>query len=258
MSQRLLILLTNDDGVHAEGIQALRRTFEAEDGVDVVVVAPDRERSASGHALTLHRPIFANPVQMPGTQVPMYAVTGTPADCAKLAIEELLPRRPDLVISGINRGANLGTDVIYSGTVSAAVEGTVQGIPAIAASLCTWAPFDYTWPARFVRDLAFRVARDGLPAGVLLNVNIPPVPDPAHLAGVAITKMGVRRYENQWSRRVTPRGQTYYWLAGDVAELDNDPDSDVVAIQQNKISISPLHLDLTAHWFMDDLKEWQF
>lgn len=255
----MLILLTNDDGLYADGIQALRKVLEAEPGVEVVMVAPDRERSASGHAITMHRPIFANPVQMPGTAVVMYSVTGTPADCTKLAIEELLPRRPDLVISGINRGSNLGTDVIYSGTVSAAIEGTILGIPAIAASLCTWAPFDFSFAARWVRDLAFRVlAEGGLPAGVLLNVNIPPVPDQEHLEGVAITKMGVRRYENQWSKRVAPRGQTYYWLAGEVAELRNDPDSDVVAVQQNKISITPLQLDLTAYDHVSRLKEWQF
>lgn len=254
----LLILLTNDDGLHADGIQALRKVLEPEKGVQVFMVAPDRERSASGHAITMHRPLFANEIRLPGTGVPMYAVTGTPADCAKLAIEELMPRRPDLVISGINRGPNLGTDIIYSGTVSAAIEGTILGVPAIAASLATWAPFDYSFAARFVRDLAFRVIREGLPKGTLLNVNIPPVPDAEHLEGVAITKMGVRRYVNQWTRRVAPRGQTYYWLAGEVAELHNDPDSDVVAVQNNKISITPLQLDLTAYETLARLKEWPF
>ncbi len=253
----MLILLTNDDGLHADGIQALRKVLEAEPGMEVILVAPDRERSASGHALTLHRPLFAHQVQMPGTTVPMYSVTGTPADCAKLAIDELLPRRPDLVISGINRGSNLGTDVFYSGTVSAAIEGTILGIPAIAASLATFDPFDYGFAARFVRDLALRVVREGLPAGVLLNVNIPPV-SPENLAGVAITRMGVRRYDNEWTRRVTPRGQPYYWLAGEVAELPNDPDSDVVAVQNHQISITPLRLELTADDVLPQLKAWQF
>lgn len=256
----MLILLTNDDGVYADGLQAMRRCLEELPDAEVWVVAPDRERSASGHAITLHRPLFPKEVPIPGARGRVYAVTGTPADCAKLAIEELMPRRPDLVISGINRGANLGTDVIYSGTVSAAIEGAILGIPAIAVSLTTYAPVDpddYGLAARFVRDLGMRVLREGLPRGTLLNVNVPPVPADL-LAGVAMTKLGVRRYKNQWDRRVDPRGQVYYWLAGEVEELHNDPDSDVVAVQQNKISITPLQLDLTDYATLQALKAWQF
>lgn len=205
----------------------------------------------------MHRPVFPNRVQLPDTQVPMYSVTGTPADCAKLGIEELLPERPDLVISGINRGANLGTDVIYSGTVSAAIEGTILGIPAIAVSLCTFEPFDYGFAARFTRDLALRVAREGLPRGTLLNVNIPAVPE-SEVAGVAITKLGVRLYKNQWDRREDPRGKVYYWLAGEVMELHNDPDTDVMALRSNQVSITPLQSDLTDYQELERLKSWSF
>nr|PZN44975.1 MAG: 5'/3'-nucleotidase SurE [Bacillota bacterium] len=251
------ILLTNDDGVYAEGLQALREALEELPDVELYIVAPDRERSASGHAITLHRPIFPTRIEMPGTRAVIYSVSGTPADCAKLAIEELLPGRPDLVISGINHGPNLGTDVIYSGTVSAAIEGTILGIPAVAVSLCTFGPGDYTFAAQFTRDLALRVVREGLPRGTLLNVNIPPV-SPAQCAGVAITKLGVRLYKNQWDRRVDPRGKVYYWLAGEVMELHNDPDSDVVAVQNNLISITPLQLDMTDYRLRERLKGWSF
>lgn len=258
---QLLILLTNDDGLHAIGIQAMRRELEEMPGVEVWVVAPDRERSASGHAITLHRPLFATEATAQGGTAPqtrLFSVTGTPADCAKLGIEELLPRRPDLVISGINRGANLGTDVLYSGTVSAAVEGTILGIPAIAVSYASFSattPEDYALAARFARRLAERVQAEGLPAGTLLNVNVPAVEED-FLAGVAITKLGVRLYQNQWDRRVDPRGKVYYWLAGEVMEQHNDPDTDVVAVQNNKISVTPIQLDLTDYQTLKTLKEW--
>lgn len=219
------------------------------------MVAPDRERSASGHAITIHRPLFPVRVEIPAARCPCFSVTGTPVDSTKLAIEELLPRRPDLVISGVNRGSNLGTDVLYSGTVSAAIEGTILGAPAIAASLCSFQAEDFAFAAAFVRQLARKVLTEGLPPRTLLNVNIPAVP-PAELVGVAVTRLGIRAYKNSWDRRTDPRGKIYYWLAGEVAELHNEPDTDVVAVQRNLISVTPIQLDLTDRAQIERLNSW--
>ena len=250
-----LILLTNDDGIFAAGIQAMRQELERIGGHEVWAVAPDRERSASGHAITMYRPLFPVKADIPGAQSPCYSVTGTPADSAKLAIEALLPRRPDLVISGINRGANLGTDVFYSGTVAAALEGPILGIPAIAASLDSWHSKDYSVAARFTAELALKVLADGLPPGTLLNVNIPGrSQEPPK--GVRVTRVGRRLYKDQWDKRVDPRGKTYYWLAGELAEVENGPDTDVKAVEEGYISVTPIHLDLTRYDQMDRLKGW--
>lgn len=250
-----LILLTNDDGIFAPGINAIREELEQIGGLDIWAVAPDRERSASGHAITMYRPLFPLEAKIPGAQSPCYSVTGTPADSAKLAIEALLPRRPDLVISGINRGANLGTDLFYSGTVAAALEGPILGIPAIAASLDSWTSEDYKTAARFTAGLALKVLKEGLPPGTLLNVNIPAVTD-EQIKGVRITKMGRRLYRDQWDRRVDPRGRTYYWLAGELMQLDNDPDSDVAAVEAGYVSVTPVQLDLTRYDQVGRLQGW--
>lgn len=252
----MLVLLTNDDGILADGIQAMRAAMEAVPGCEVWAVAPDRERSASGHAITMHKPLFPLPVEIPGAQAPCYSVNGTPADAAKLAIDALLPRKPDLIISGINRGANLGTDLFYSGTVSAALEGPILGIPAIAVSLDRHkGMLDYQPAAEVARDLALRVRKEGLPPGTLLNVNVPGTPAD-QWKGTRITRVGKRIYQNQWERRVDPRGRTYYWLAGEVAETENDADSDVVAVNEGYVSITPVQLDLTRYDQIDRLKEW--
>jgi len=250
-----LILLTNDDGIYAPGIHALRTRLESIAGLEVWAVAPDRERSASGHAITMYRPLFPLKADIAGALSPCYSVTGTPADSAKLAIEALLPRRPDLVISGINRGANLGTDLFYSGTVAAALEGPILGIPAIAASLDSWDSQDYSVAADFASDLAQKVLKEGLPEGTLLNVNVPALAR-AEIKGVRVTKMGRRLYRDQWDRRTDPRGRTYYWLAGELMELDNDPDSDVATVEAGYISLTPIHLDLTRYDQVSRLKGW--
>lgn len=250
-----LILLTNDDGIYAPGIGAIREELERIGGHDVWAVAPDRERSASGHAITMYRPLFPLKAEIPGAKTPCYSVTGTPADSAKLAIEALLPRRPDLVISGINRGANLGTDLFYSGTVAAALEGPILGIPAIAASLDSWTSSDYSAAAHFTAQLALKVLAEGLPAGTLLNVNIPAVPR-EQIKGVRATRMGRRLYRDQWDKRTDPRGRTYFWLAGELMELDNEADTDVVAVEQGYISVTPVQLDLTRYDQMDRLGGW--
>jgi 5'-nucleotidase len=250
-----LILLTNDDGINAPGINAIRTELERVGGHEVWAVAPDRERSASGHAITMYRPLFPVKADIAGATSPCYSVTGTPADSAKLAIEALLPRRPDLVISGINRGANLGTDVFYSGTVAAALEGPILGIPAIASSLDSWTGQEYGAAAHFTAELALKVLADGLPEGTLLNVNVPNRPRD-QIGGVRITRLGRRLYKDQWDQRVDPRGKTYYWLAGELMDLDNGPDTDVKAVEQGYISVTPIHLDLTRYDQMQRLNGW--
>jgi 5'-nucleotidase len=251
-----LILLTNDDGINAPGIGAIRAELERIGGHEIWAVAPDRERSASGHAITMYRPLFPLKAEIEGATSQCYSVTGTPADSAKLAIEALLPRRPDLVISGINRGANLGTDVFYSGTVAAALEGPILGIPAIASSLDSWTQKDYSTAARFTAQLALKVLAEGLPEGTLLNVNIPDRPR-EQLLGVRTTRLGRRLYRDQWDRRTDPRGKTYYWLAGELMDLDNGPDTDVTAVADGYISVTPIHLDLTRYDQMKRLESWE-
>ncbi|MGE5676338.1 MAG: 5'/3'-nucleotidase SurE [Mycobacterium leprae] len=250
-----LILLTNDDGIMAPGINAIRRELQRVGGFEIWAVAPDRERSASGHAITMYRPLFPLKADVEGAEGPCYSVTGTPADSAKLAIEALLPRHPDLVISGINRGANLGTDLFYSGTVAAALEGPILGIPAIASSLDSWSSNDYSVSARFTAQLAIKVLREGVPAGTLLNVNIPARPT-SDIKGVKVTKMGRRLYRDQWDKRIDPRGRTYYWLAGELMELHNDSDSDVAAVEAGYISVTPVQLDLTRYDQKERLGSW--
>lgn len=250
-----LVLVTNDDGIHAPGINAMRRALEQVEGLEVWSVAPDRQRSASSHALTMYRPLFPMKMEIPGATSPCYSVTGTPADSAKLAIEELLPRKPDLVISGINQGPNLGTDIFYSGTVAAALEGPILGIPAIAASLDSFTSDDYTVAAEYVTNLALWVLKEGLPPGTLLNINVPGL-SKEEIKGVRVAKMGRRLYRDQWDKRKDPRGRTYYWLAGVLADLTNDQDSDVVAVEQGYVSLTPLQLDLTRYELLDRLRGW--
>lgn len=250
-----LVLLTNDDGIFAPGINALRARMEQIDELEVWAVAPDRERSASGHAITTYRPLFPIRVSIPGAKAPCISVTGTPADSAKLAIEAILPRRPDLVISGINRGANLGTDLFYSGTVAAALEGPILGIPAIACSLDSFDSQDYSAAADFTAHLACTVLRKGLPAGTLLNVNVPALPR-EQIKGVKVTKMGRRLYRDQWDRRVDPRGREYYWLAGELAEVSNEEESDVAVTAAGYISVTPVQLDLTRYDQLRRIADW--
>ncbi|MGI5838264.1 MAG: 5'/3'-nucleotidase SurE [bacterium] len=247
------VLLTNDDGIAAAGLEALRQVFEAA-GTTVTVVAPDRERSGSGHSITFYKPLRVNEVEYPDSRTKGIAVNGTPSDCVKLAVEAIMPARPDLVISGINNGPNLGTDVLYSGTVSAAVEGALLGLPSLAVSLATFDHFDYSWAAGFVNYLARVLLEKGLPPNTLLNVNIPPGAE--DLAGVAITRLGVRRYENQFDKRVDPHGRTYYWLAGEAVEAEHGGNVDIDAVRRRLISITPIHFDLTNYGIMRELDGW--
>ena len=248
---RIQILLTNDDGIYAEGLSVLRAALQ-EVG-DVTVVAPERPRSASGHAITLHKPLRAAQVSLPwGGEG--YAASGTPSDCVVLGIFALMPRC-DLVVAGINLGPNLGEDLTYSGTVSAAMEGCICGKPSIAVSVADYEHPDYQPAARFTAQLLRKVATNGLPPNTLLNVNVPNIPAD-EIQGVAITRQGKRRYEGRVERRLDPRGRAYYWLGGEAIEDFDGEGTDGNAIQQGKISVTPLHLDLTSYAFADTLRTW--
>ncbi|HEY3378290.1 MAG TPA: 5'/3'-nucleotidase SurE [Armatimonadota bacterium] len=246
------ILVTNDDGIFAEGISALRDALSAIG--DVTVVAPERPRSASGHAITLHKPLRADLVRMPwGGEG--YATNGTPSDCVVLGILALMPHC-DLVVSGINLGPNLGEDLTYSGTVSAAMEGAICGKPAIAVSVADYEHPDYGPAARFTARLARQVLLHGLPSDVLLNVNVPNLPSD-ELGEPVITHQGKRRYEGRVEQRIDPRGRAYYWLGGEIIEDISGAGSDGEAVMAGKISITPLHLNLTNRDFAKVLAGWQ-
>ncbi|MBO8167594.1 MAG: 5'/3'-nucleotidase SurE [Thermoanaerobacteraceae bacterium] len=243
------ILLTNDDGIYAKGLQTLLEHIKPLG--DVFVVAPERERSASGHGITVHKPLRANEVR------PMqYAVSGTPADCVKLALEALLPEKPDLIISGINLGANLGTDVLYSGTVSAAIEGIMAGIPALAVSLVSYDEnSDFSTAASITTDLCRALAHRQFPRETLLNVNVPQG-SLEDIKGVRVTTLGIRRYKNSVEERKDPRGKSYYWLGGQVENIASREDSDLVAVSDNYVSITPVHFDLTNYRILEQIRNW--
>lgn len=247
------ILVSNDDGINAPGIRALAETLATEH--EVWVVAPDRERSATGHALTLHKPLRVETIDFFRGVAGAWAVNGTPSDCIKLGSWALIKGKPDVVISGINRGPNLGMDIIYSGTVSAAVEGSMMGYPALAVSSASFDDKHYDAAAKSVLGLLEKIMANPLPSRTLWNMNVPAVPF-EQLAGVAITKLGVRRYTDVFESRVDLRGRTYYWLAGEVIESDEAANSDVMAIRQNKVALTPVHYDLTSYTLLQDLQPW--
>lgn len=248
------ILVSNDDGILAPGIQALALALATEH--EVTVMAPDRERSATGHALTLHKPLRVEKVALGGNVKAAYAVNGTPSDCVKLAVGTLLEEPPDLVFSGVNRGPNLGTDVIYSGTVSAALEGTILGITSVAFSLASFSDVGYDEASQFALVMARMLQGRRLPPKVLLNVNYPAISEEAPHE-VRITRLGERKYTDIFETRTDPRGRTYYWLAGEVVEVEEAHDTDVTAIRENCISVTPIHYDMTYRPMIDDLKRWQ-
>jgi len=248
------ILVTNDDGILAPGSQELAKSM-AELG-DVVISAPIEEKSAIGHGITIRDPIRIKEMKFPRISR-AWAVGGTPADCVKLAVQELVCEQCSLVISGINNGPNLGTDVLYSGTVSAAIEGAILGLPSIAISLASYDAEDYSVAAKVARILAERVYQNKelIPPDTLLNVNVPAVPL-EELKGFKITRLGTREYTNVFDKRQDPRGNTYFWLAGNVVPIqEDDPDLDVVAVENKYVSITPIHFDLTNYRIMKMIKE---
>lgn len=243
----MLILATNDDGIHSPGLRAMVLALQRFGRV--VVVAPDRERSAVSHALTLHSPLRAT------EQAPdWWAVDGTPTDCVNLGIHGLLQDRPDLVVSGINQGANLGDDLTYSGTVAAAMEATLMGVPAMAFSLSSdrFLPDDFQGCGQWISQLAEQVIAHGLPADTFLNINLPK----GEPRGMKLTRQGKRRYADAVVRNVDPRGRNYYWIgAGDLVFQDL-PGTDAYAVDHSYVSVTPLHLDLTNYAAFERLRQW--
>jgi 5'-nucleotidase len=246
MTTKPLILVTNDDGVHSPGIRALAAGLKALG--EVHIVAPDREVSACSQSLTLKHPLRAEVVE---PQV--HSVDGTPADCVNLALVKLLPRRPDLVVSGINRGANLGEDVFYSGTVGGAREGTFFGVPSIAVSLAARNEGDFGPSSAFAARLVGMVLEKGLPERTLLNVNVPPgVP-----IGVAVTVQGRREHEGTIFEGLDPRRRTYYWIEEGRDKWVSDDMSDIHAVRQGLISVTPLQTDTTHHAVLTAFRAWE-
>jgi len=242
------ILVTNDDGYLAEGLRTL--VDAVRELGEVSVVAPDREQSATSHSLTLH-----NPLRVSARGEGVYAVDGTPTDCVILALGELLDGRPDVVLSGINHGQNLGDDVLYSGTVAAAMEATILGVPAVALSLVGAQRDQLPGWAPVVSRILARLLRSGgaaLPPETLLNINLPAVP-PAQVKGVRITALGRREYLNAITRAMDPNGREYFWIGGGEGRWWGGPDSDFRAIREGYISVTPLHLDLTNHELREEL-----
>ncbi len=247
------ILVTNDDGIFAEGIYKLAKRLSEEH--EVFVVAPDRQRSATGHAITMHHPLRANKVKFFDTDIAAWSVDGTPSDCVKLALEALLQEMPDFVISGINDGPNLGTDVLYSGTVSAAVEGAIHGIQSMAISMAYTKNIDFSIGSEFAFKMVGELKANMLPKDTLLNVNIPNT-SKDDLKGVKVTTLGIRRYKNAFEKRHDPRGNEYYWLSGEVINEIQGKDSDINAIKDNFISMTPIHYDLTKFDLIQTIENW--
>jgi len=235
----MIILLCNDDGIYSEGLTAVEAALRKVG--EIYTVAPDRAQSSMSHALTLHRPLRVQELAPR-----RLAVDGTPVDCVKLSLTGLLPVRPNLVISGINKGPNLGDDIIYSGTVSAAIEGALLGIPAIAVSLVTFKDFDFRVAAEFTAALVERIAERGIPAKTLLNVNVPPGAKNA-IRGWRATRMGKRHYSETIVERVDPRGGKYYWIGGDDLGFADEEGTDCKAVSEGYISVTPLQVDLTDY-----------
>ena len=250
--KRPLILVSNDDGYDSPGIYALVMSLRTI--ADVVVVAPATQQSAVGHAITVQTPLRARPIQR-GRHFSGWAVEGTPADSVKLGVSTLLDRKPDLVVSGINHGMNTSVNVIYSGTVSAATEGAVLGIPAIAMSLASHSlKADMRAAAAFARKISAEVLKRGLPPGTLLNVNVPNVP-PEEIKGVSVTKQGRSWWDDGFETRRDPVGRDYYWLVGEYV-WDKDPVVDDSALQRNMISVTPLHYSLTDEALFEQMQDW--
>ena len=248
--KRPKILICNDDGIFSPGIYALWEAM-CEIG-DPIVVAPDTERSAVGHAITLIDPLRVTSINRSGG-FKGFAVSGTPADCAKIAIKSILNEKPDLMISGINAGSNIGKNLIYSGTVSAATEGTMLGIPSIAISLNSFSFDDYRASKQVAKDIANNVLSEGIPIGTLLNVNVP-FCEPSKIKGIKITRQGSQYFKDQFEKREDPRRRIYYWMKGDMIQTDKELIYDGKALQENYISITPIQFDMTDESCLGELK----
>lgn len=255
MKKKPLILVTNDDGITAPGIRALISVMK-ELG-EVVVVAPDSPQSGTGHAITVNNTLYINKVNIDPEIDIEYSCSGTPVDCVKFAVSEILKRKPDLCVSGVNHGANSSINVIYSGTMSAAVEAGIEGIPAIGFSL-----LDYNWNADFepikasIKKITEEVLENGLPEGVILNVNFPKLKE-KEIKGIKICRQAKAMWQERFDKRQTPMGKDYYWLTGKFVNLDKGEDTDEWALENGYISVVPVQFDLTAHHAMQVLNSWK-
>lgn len=250
------ILIANDDGINATGIRTLAERLSRDDTNEVYVVAPDRERSATGHSLTLHKPLRVEEVHLPGfgNVKKAWQTTGTPSDCVKIAVTELLPVTPDIVISGINHGPNLGSEILYSGTVAAAMEGAFLNLRSMAVSLYWGENRLFETAAECVARLLALVPRLHLSERSLLNVNVPNLPFD-ELEGISITQAGVRVYEDRFEKRTDPRGRVYYWLSGQAVDQGEADNSDVVAVLSKRVSITPVAFNMTDRATVERLQE---
>lgn len=254
MSKRPLILVTNDDGITAPGVRTLIRVMRTLG--DVVVVAPDSPQSGMGHAITINSTLYVEKVVIDDGEQEEYSCSGTPADCVKLAVNEILDRRPDLCVSGINHGSNSSINVIYSGTMSAALEAGIEGIPAIGFSL-----LDYNWNADFehcvpfVETIAKNVLEHGLQDGVVLNVNLPKL-EKSQIKGIKVCRQARANWKEEFDKRTNPMGRDYYWLSGKFVNLDHGEDTDEWALENGYVSLVPVQFDLTAHHTIQNLNTW--
>lgn len=250
----LNILISNDDGIYSKGIYELAKALKSLG--KVFVVAPDKEQSATGHAITMHQPLRSKKIIFFDTDIDAWWVSGTPADCIKLGIETLIGVRPDIIVSGINNGENLGTDIIYSGTVSAALEGSIFNIPAFAVSYAKHGERDFSKAAEYALQIIKQSLNYKLPKGIILNINIPDLSIVKNVKGIKITELGVKKYKNNFEERKDPRGNSYYWLAGELIESEIGENTDINAVKNGYISITPIHLDLTEYGYMKELSTW--
>ena len=254
MSDRPLILVTNDDGITAPGIRHLVESIA--DLGEVVVVAPDSHQSGMGHAITISNILKMAPHEFGMAGIQAYKTSGTPVDCVKLAIYKILKRKPDLLLSGINHGSNSSINVIYSGTMSAAVEGALEGIPSLGFSLCDFAEdADFRASRDVVRSLTVEALERGTPAGTCLNVNIPKLA-PEDIQGMRICRQAAGHWADAFEEREAPGGRTYYWMTGSFTDIDKGQDTDEWSLRNGFVSIVPVQFDLTAHHAMAELNQW--
>lgn len=248
------ILISNDDGISADGILAL--ASEIKKFANIIVIAPHTQQSAVGHSITMSDPIRARKVYH-GKKFFGYAVEGTPADSVKLAVHTLLKNKKiDLLISGINQGANTAINIIYSGTVSAATEGTILGLPSFAISLTSYTEKNFKPAAKFAAKLAKIIIKKGLPKGVLLNVNVPAIPE-NKIKGALVTKQGKSSWDDTFEKRIDPANREYFWLTGSMYKIDESNEYDVKAVDEGYISVTPIHYDLTDFEFYEKMKNWK-
>ncbi len=246
------ILVTNDDGIDSAGIAALKKSLS--EIAEITVVAPRQEQSAVGHGITMQIPLRVQEYYIDGTFFG-YAVDGTPADCIKMGMRNIMKEDPDLVVSGINHGSNTAINIIYSGTVSGAREAAIMDVPSIAISVTNHRVKDFSYAAEIAKMLALKIIEHGLALGTLLNVNVPDVPQD-EIKGILVTKQGKSKWDDVYEKRVDPYGKDYYWLTGSMMEVDKELEFDQVAIKNNFVAVTPIHFDLTDYETYDKLKTW--